>query len=330
MLALPSGDALQLRDFSGQPVEDQPEPLESASVFESRDFMTWPAGPGRIGGPGALEVMVRRQRTRKGLDVAAREGLDDAAPEDALFSVLFAEAPDIMRRAGACGLIAERGGQEYLAVITSGKVSPRDSSVRIAQVARGGEGANPSVRMGPPRRYPGRLARAAERPFAWGETPWPDFDGDGFADLLLWKAPLPGRSVDSMAEAVTGGSWPVRLTAHLFSPGKGRYEPRPAGRIEARLPVWRLLDLARGAPLRHAVFDDLDGDGGDDCAFATDVDRYGVWLFGDGFAATPSASYAFSSVIAGIEYAGPLGPGRASAILLRTRRAVHVLEPGRD
>lgn len=188
--------------------------------------------------------------------------------------------------------------------------------VRMADVAIDADGTPASIAApGPERRYPGAMIPIGDAP--------PDFDGDGYADLLLWNAPRPGISVDALLRAVVGRNWPMTLTVHLYSPDKGRFEPMPATELVYRVPVtWFLTG---GVPLRNYVLADFNGDKKTDLAMCTSENEYSVWLYSDGFAAAPDETHTFTENITGIELTGDVAGNGKTSIVLRSDGHVYAL-----
>jgi hypothetical protein len=156
----------------------------------------------------------------------------------------------------------------------------------------------------------------------------PDFNGDGFTDLLLWLAPRPGRSIDSIARAAVENTWPIHLRVHLYLPERRRYDARPAGRIDAELPaVWLLLMQRTGSPLRNAVFEDFDGDGRTDAAWSTSATDYAAWRYDDGFGARADFEHEFPEPILRVERTAPMSFGLRRSIVLRGEERVYWLLP---
>lgn len=141
----------------------------------------------------------------------------------------------------------------------------------------GGEGL---MTLGPVRRYPG-LALPPPSGAA-------DFNGDGYNDLMTWRAPQPAPTADSLARAITRGTWPATLSVHLYMPENERFAARAAARIEVELPInWFLSGFP---PFQLLQTDDLSGDGKSEVLFALSETRLGVWrLEGDRFVAMHGA-----------------------------------------
>ncbi len=171
----------------------------------------------------------------------------------------------------------------------------------------------------PERRYPGTLVIPPGAP--------PDFNGDGYADLLLWSSPRPGTSVDSLMQSARARDWPVRLTTHLYSDSKNIYEGKPAARIETRLPIgWHLLPQD-GLPIRHLVLGDISGDGRTDVGLATDPARFDLWIARPPatFSGEPDYTANLPEAIQEVALVTDLGAEGATVIALRGENALYLL-----
>ncbi len=171
----------------------------------------------------------------------------------------------------------------------------------------------------PERRYPGTLVIPPGPP--------PDFNADGYADLLLWRSPRPGTSIDSLIQAARARDRPVRLTAHLYSESKGIYEGQPAARIEARLPIGLSLLPQNGLPLRHLVLHDISGDGRTDVGLATGPARFALWIVRPPatFSSRPDYTADLPEAIQEVALVAEMGAGGATVIALRGENAFYLL-----
>lgn len=199
----------------------------------------------------------------------------------------------------------------------------RDTFIRLERrgVARPGEEPE-GIAVSPKGRYPGALIVP--------DRDLPDFNGDGYVDLLLWKTTSPGLSVNALSRAAAEGSWPLTMSVHLYSPEKGRYEPRSAGHFSCRVPLGWFFSAREGLPVRHLVLRDFDGDGATDLAFSTGPRSFSLWLFSDGFSASPNYHKRFDETIEGIAFKADLEGSGATAVALHTKSAYHILSVSRD
>ncbi|MCC6488208.1 MAG: hypothetical protein IT364_11980 [Candidatus Hydrogenedentes bacterium] len=177
------------------------------------------------------------------------------------------------------------------------------------------------AKRSPIRKYPGRVVRSDFEPdIEYSQRA--DFNGDGYVDLVLADAPRPGTSVDSLVRTVLGRTWPLRLTVHLFVPEKERFDPKPFGVIDCKVPVTWFFGRE---PLRNVCIADFDGDKMTDLGFSAEESEFQVWLAADGFGDQPDWSYKFPGPIERIEtVADVAGNGRMS-VLLRCERTLFLL-----
>jgi len=321
LLALPCEETFELRDLDGTQVASYPiGPDAPRRVSYSHPFIALSIFPPQIGNDNALEMRVKR-------DIEFEPDL----PSD-IFPV---KSADFRYRRGTLSQArdAVQLDEDYWPWFPLRHTGSLSKRVLYALPEPGAPNTRIRIResksdeldirdlgatIGPERRYPGALILL--------EDDLPDFNNDGYVDLLLWKAPQPGLSVNSLTRAINRGLWPLQLTVHLFSPEKKRYEPRPAAQVQCDVPVlWFLTDDAEG-PLQHCVLRDFDGDGGTDLGACVAPDRFCVWLYRDtGFAAQPDFDRVFPAPIKSAEFKADLdGSGRTS-LGLRTEKAIHFL-----
>lgn len=163
-------------------------------------------------------------------------------------------------------------------------------------------------------RYPGILV-STWRP--------PDFNGDGYNDLVLLRLREPGGSIGNIVRTATHGTLPIELGVHLYQADRGRFDPRPAGRIECRSNVGNVF--ARD-PVDAVVMSDLNGDGHSDLGFSPSPREYVIWLWKDqGFSKEPDYSRTFDEPLHPRAYAEDLGGKGRYSIGLSSDEALYVV-----
>ena len=284
------------KQFDGAWLSDRDKGTLTLSAFTSSDYVTAQDDPSKPAGPIVGEDQFRARSGRTNSTMSLRAAINYEPVNWPWFVV----KPDKSKTTRA-----------YCAVEES-----LNTLIRMADVASDADGMPASIaKPGPERRYPGAMIPV-------GDTA-PDFNGDGYADLPLWNAPRPGISVDALLRAVVGRNWPMTLTVHLYSPDKGRFEPMPATDVVYRVPVtWFLTG---GVPLRHYVLGDFNGDKKTDLAMCTSENEYSIWLYSDGFAATPDETHTFSENITGVELTGDVAGNGKTSIVLRSDSHIYAL-----
>jgi hypothetical protein len=313
LIALPGTERLELRAPSGEIVESHPIGLDAAhSVSFGQPFSALPVQPPRQGSPGALEMRV--------LQTAAfvpelPEGL---APPDAV------GIPQFGGGAAQAAVAAHRDPPEswpwfrlhpsgpqddervYYAYDPDGA---RETLVRVRRALPAVAGRGRELKLSGAQRYPGLAIPCA--------TDVPDFNGDGYADLILWNAAAPMPTVGAVTRVLTEGYWSIRLTIHLFDPASGRYSPVPFVVIPLQVPIaWFLTDPG-GPPVRHLVLDDFNGNDRTDIVCAVAPDKLAVWVaVPSGIRPDPHQVITLPGPIQRVELRGDLdGDGRTSLVL---------------
>lgn len=171
-------------------------------------------------------------------------------------------------------------------------------------------------------RYPGALV-------PYNEGNLPDFNGDGYTDLFLWKAPVPGGSVDALARAATGGAWPLTTTVHLYDPALGKFDARPSSPLKHQVAVPWFVTTAQGSPLRHVTFSDWDGDGRSDLGCSVEPNTFAIWFYRDGFTASPDVEHSFAEPLTALEALHAVPNAPEATLLFRSPRAFHTIRVAR-
>ena len=286
-VALPQSSTLEVRSLQGELAESYAVGVDAPNrLAVNRPFSYWVNQHAQAGPAAALEFRVSSAVSFRPLRAGGGDTASGAAP-DARPGTLR-QQQDALQLAPEAWPWFEVGASataQFRAFYRAGSGDTASTAIciRTAPAAdRPGE-----TKIGPPRHYPGMLAAP--------ETKAPDFNGDGFADILLWKTRQPSLTAGSLARAATSRTWPLILTAHLYLPEKQRFAPRPAGHLTVELPVdWWLLPTSTG-PLRDILLRDFDGDGKTDLGCFTDPNTLSIWKSEDGdFGRAPAFQHRFS------------------------------------
>jgi hypothetical protein len=318
-LALPGEDTFELRTMGGEPLKQYPIGLDAPRhAAYGRPFTSTSVFPPQAGPPEALELRINRVmaydpalppelRVSKTSALPLRQGtprqLRDAAelaPESWPWFPLHTTA--------------ESRDRVLYAISGSGY---GDTLLRIQRPATPAPAA-PATWTGPERRYPGLLILA--------EDEMPDFNGDGFVDLLLWSAPEPVPTVEALSRAITGGTWPVRVAAHLFVSEKNRYAPQAAAAVTLRVPIAWFMAAVGGTPLRHVVLRDFNGDGLTDFGCCPKANEFAAWhSTAQGWSAAPDFQYTLDDPVQRVEFRADLDASGRTSLGLRTGKSLHLL-----
>lgn len=312
-IALPRAASIELRALNGAPVETFPtQSADAGGINYGRPLSVRSVEPPQAGGPNTLELRVSM--------------IHDVAPD-----LPEAVAPGITAAPGRPGTLshareAALGDPAHWPwfPLNAAADSPRvlyaleppefrDTLIRIRPAA-GAEASGEDKTW----RYPGAL-------MPYGDTRLPDFNGDGFVDLLLWKAPVPGASLDALTRAATGGSWPLTTTVHLYDPQKGRFTPRPASPIKHHVAVSWFVTTEQGSPLRHVVFEDFNGDGMSDFGCSAAPDQFSLWWHTDGFSQAPDFTHTFPAPLTKLKSVYAERESPVALMLFRSPHALHVV-----
>jgi len=323
-LALPTEQALVLYARDGTAVAEFAfVASEVPSVFSERPFSYYSTTTrNRLGASASALTFHVSRSIRPAVEL----------PEE-LMPASIPEADTTALRDKVCALGLEDSLQWDLSRLTPGPENRkwllcapnppanRSTWIRVCEeIPSAVAGAEPEFKAGPKHRYPGAVLAS--------EDDVPDFNGDVYADLVLWQTPRPGTSVDSLTRALTGRTWPIRLTVHLFQPDRNRHEPSPSAHIPLRVPVGWLLNIEEDSPVQNLVLRDFDGDKTTDLGVSTEPNRFEVWLYKDGgFGSAPNFEYTFPEAISGLVFKADLSGKGQTAVALRTPRALYVLRP---
>ncbi len=323
-IALPLPEVLQIRWISGDVAAEfhadsaSPSPFQFGSPFTVRGI-----APAQTGVPGECIEWVINKTT--GDIPNLPEALEVATPSPPLLGRIG--SPGLTRAAGERSpetwpWFALRTGQGPNERVHFALSAPdyRDTQISIRRYGVGepGRPGEPS-RPTPARLYPGILVppRGA----------LPDFNRDGYTDLLLWNTPMPGASIEGITRAVREGSWPVLISVHLFDPAQGLFAARPKTLVRAGVPLFWFVEPEDGAPLRNLSLADFDGDGHCDLGFSSSPSSFSIWLYRDGFSSEPSFRRTFRQTITSCEI---LPSHSRPVVILRSANALHIVSESGD
>jgi hypothetical protein len=324
LIALPTEEALEVRSLNGELVNSYPIGINAPyHVSIGKPFSYWVNQHAQSGPADALEFRVNRLASFKPLlpddafpiDVAGRP------PQRLGLSRQQWEADEHRPESWPWFYIAQSDTEDIRALYRQSESSADATTIRVrtltSNVAAGD--ASPEV-MGPPRLYPGSLVLHPEA--------FPDFNGDGYGDLMLWKAPRPGLSADALARALTSNRWPLNITTHVYLPDKKRFSPRPQTLISIEIPVaWFMAPTPQG-PLQALVLRDFNGDGKTDFGCLTAADTFTAWQAeGEGLAAAPALEERFSAPVDEVMFETDLDGQGTTSIALRCGNQLAILRP---
>ncbi|MFP6581934.1 MAG: hypothetical protein VCD00_05190 [Candidatus Hydrogenedentota bacterium] len=167
----------------------------------------------------------------------------------------------------------------------------------------------------PERIYPGTIATS--------QSGYPDFNADGYHDLVMWRMALPGRSINTMINSLRSQTWPIELTVHLYDRNKRRYTARPTARIKTTVAIQFILMRQNQSPLRNLSFADLNNDGASDLTLSPQPDTLETWVFENGFEPKPNFRSRFQNPV---ELISPLRQetnASTATLLLRDKTTIY-------
>ncbi|MBL7645838.1 MAG: VCBS repeat-containing protein [Candidatus Hydrogenedentes bacterium] len=324
LIALPTEEALEVRKLSGELVNSYPIGVNAPyHVSIGKPFSYWVNQHAQSGPADALEFRVNRLASFKPLlpddafpiDVAGRP------PQRLGLSRQQWEADAHRPESWPWFSIAHTATEEVRGLYRQSESEPDATSIRVRTLPskNNPETAAGEV-LGPSRLYPGSLVLHAEA--------FPDFNGDGFSDIMLWKAPRPGLSADGLSRALTSSRWPLNITTHVYLPEKKRFSPRPQTLISMEIPVaWFMAPSPQG-PLQALVLRDFNGDGRTDFGCLTAEDTFTAWQAeGEGLAAKAAIEERFPSRVDEVMFETDLDGQGTTSIALRCGEQLAILRP---
>lgn len=309
---LPSADAIELRTWSGELRERiEPEPSSGAQRFEK--IVGTAYTDARIGGADAIEFRVDRSVGNEPAFIEEQRRLASEL-ENTSSNMWQIVSGDPSTSAEVWPWFALQPGIENSPrVRCTLRVNPSETHVRIDTMLSGaGTGG-----IGPDRRYPGMVTRL--------NAELPDFNGDGYTDLLLWNTDRPSVSPATIARMTLQQDWPIRLTAHVFDPKTNRFTAKPFASLSVRATWDLLLRQTYGSPLVHTVVKDLNADGRTDVGFSVDDRTYLRWMMDE--SGPRVDSFELDEPIERVSFDHPLDNTGRVTIGLRTQSALYVLDP---
>lgn len=191
----------------------------------------------------------------------------------------------------------------------------RDTLIRFQRAGRTEPLTRPGPqRISPDRRYPGIIIAPAQTP--------PDFNGDGYADLLLWNTEPAGRSLGRLLRAAQSGTWSITLSVHLFDPRIQRYAARPDTAIQLQAPIDTVLAGGVNGPFKHLLTKDVNGDGRSDIVTSGVGDAFAVYTYDGGLPKSPAYETDFGESVQSILVDATSDAGEWYAVV-RTASAFH-------
>lgn len=317
LLALPRKDQLELRATNGDLINSYPmEIADAAKSGAAAVFATATLNPVQAGPHGAIEFEAVTS-------VDSKPTLPDTfslllAPQDSPSHGIVGhmrtaqvEEPNTWPRFN----LAANGRSQTTVHYLFGGPHSEDTFIRMrVPVTTSAQGNQKEFTS--QRRYPGNLVFPAAAP--------PDLNGDGYADLVLWKSPL-GASIDSMIRSAESGTWPIRLGIHLYSVQNRAYEGKPRQTIESRVPIGWFYNPEKGAPLRNLLFRDFNRDRKKDIAFSSGPRTFEVWLYQEGISTKPDYQAELDQPIAEIALSEDTERPGSPTIVLRGETSLYIL-----
>jgi hypothetical protein len=306
---LPSVGAIELRTWSGE-LRERIEP-ETVDRFE--EVTGYSRSRSTIGNAGSLEFFIHQSI---GNEPAFIEKQWEDASGPRAHSPLMARSD--FHKLDSPGdqwpwFALQPDDEESTRIRCAVRPHPLETHVRIdttlSDPVAGG--------IGPARKYPGMLTKLNSR--------LPDFNGDGFTDLLLWNTDRPSVSPSSIARMAVNQHWPIRLTTHLFDPETNRYTARPFATLSVRASIDALLQGSYGSPIHDAVVKDIDADGRTDVCFTVDGQTYVRWMMEERGAHAEEIH--LKEPIQHVSFNQALDNTDRVTIGLRTEHELYVLDP---
>lgn len=318
VVAVAAGDRLRLYRPDGTEVASHGiGPEDPAKVSIGNPFVAVPVWPPQRG-DALLEWRISRNWTGipdlpEGIPVSRPGSASDRARLTAMARHGNPDQPEFW-----AGFPLRPGGGTERVLFLYAEDGTMDSLVRVRRLyPEGSREATP--RLSTARRYPGRVIPPRDNP--------PDFNHDGWADLLVWSAEQPTYTVGTLARAMTRQTWPVRLAAHLFEPDRNAFAAAPEWSAVLDVPLeWMLDALGDRFPGRHLVCADFNGDGRVDIGLSGAPEQFSAWCSSPlGLRPEPTETVAVSGSLETLSHAADLDRSGRTSLVFRTSRGVAVL-----
>ena len=320
LLGLPGEGAFEVRDTAGTIVASAPmdrtAPLRASY---GRPFSAEPVETPTLGDVGALEIEVTRSiEVEPALPILM-------TPGDRGAMARRRAAPPTLQAAKSMSVAfwpwfslgtvpgARTGEFGQWDVLYAYEKQTGESLIRLRSGGTGGS----RPRVGPPRAFAGTLLNSAACS--------PDFNADGYVDLLLWDRSVPGMPLDRLAKTFIWGRRPLKFTAHYFEPKRAAFSPS----VSAALLVETQLSAQEvSGPIGALTVADFNADGRSDLGGAVGERLFNVWLtLESGFEAIPAFTCELPEQIQAVEFQERLAPEEGCSLGLRGERALYLLRP---
>lgn len=306
----------QGQTFLSAPIEGEPRlwtiegsaiitPVVSSAPVSLVFSQAWEAAPGPASMRGANEYQIVQQFQSPRRDPATQsdaavQGLGASLARDAA-GAPTSEWPSFALRSGTADRVA------------FALLSP-DFQETLIELRRPEVQATP--RPPSPKPIPGILIVPGGRA--------PDVNGDGYADLVLWRSARPAPTLDALARAAHSGGWAIVVTVHPFEPSRDRFAARPITWFRIDAPLVSVLSTNISGPFAHVRFDDVDGDGREEMLTSGAGTEFVVWKFAGGRVAMPTFRTAFGESVLDVEFMAR-APEFGWLAVVRTSRAFHAV-----
>jgi len=320
MCALPQNGMLEVRSLTGELMESYPVGVRTPNHLSiNRPFSYWVNQHAQAGPSQGLEFRISSVVSFRPLQTGEQSPIDIESPTSRLGTPRQQrDTADLAPEEWPWFAVGASPTTQFRALYGAGQSNSATTTICIRSAPS--DGTPGDTKVGPPRHYPGSIILRENRA--------PDFNGDGYTDILLWKSRQPGLTASSLSRAATSSTWPLTITAHMFVPEKQRYAPVPSGNLVIDVPVaWWLLASPSG-PLRDVFLQDFNGDGVTDFGCFTSDRTLSIWVASEGeFGSLPAFQHKFPTPMTGILLEADLDGQGSTTLAIETSDALHLLRP---